>query len=65
MNDIDEHLDRISKEAGLEVMADILGILYNRETVTHERLLKLTAEDVEDLYDRYVGPAIDDIEDAL
>jgi len=58
-----EHLERISREAGLEVMADILGILLNRETVSEGFFHDLVADDVEELYTNFIGPAIDRIED--
>lgn len=67
MSEVFKHLDQIANDAYLGVMSSdgILGILHDRETVSDERLLALTADDVSDLYDRFIGPAIDDIEDAL
>lgn len=61
------HIDRIADEAGYEVMNSegILGILYNREVLSDEQFLALTAEDVNELYDRFIGPAVDGIEEVL
>lgn len=52
-------------DAGLEVMEQIIGILYNRETVTPEVLLALTPEQITDIYNYTLGPAIDRIENDL
>lgn len=61
------HIERIADEAGYAVMgtAGVLGILHDRETISDARFLALTADDVNDLYDAYVGPAVDSIENAL
>jgi hypothetical protein len=61
------HIAKIADEAGYEVMGvdGILGILYNRESVPDELLLALTADDVDNLYDSFVGKAVDAIEDSL
>lgn len=60
-------LDDIANQAYLEVMGStgILGILWNRETISEARLLSLTPAEVTDLYDTYIAPAIDKIEAAL
>ncbi|MBB3752560.1 hypothetical protein FHT44_005072 [Mycolicibacterium sp. BK634] len=62
-----DHINEIAKAAYLEVMASggILGILADRETVPDELLLALTADDVTELYESFIAPAIDNIEDAL
>ena len=67
MDKVFEHLDRIATEAGLVVMDSegILGIIADRETVSYDTLLALTADNVTDLYHTYIGPAIDGIEDSL
>jgi len=67
MTDVFAHLDRIAKEAGLEVMgsACILGILWNREVASPEAFLALTAVDVEAFYMDYVAVAVDGLERAI
>lgn len=65
---VTEHLDRIAHEAGYQVMDatnGILGIVFNRETVSDARLSMLTPEDVNALYDAFIGPAVDALEDYL
>lgn len=65
---VTEHLNAIAKQAYYEVMdaeTGIMGILRNRETVPDECLLALDADDIGALYDEYIGPAVDGIEDAL
>lgn len=52
-------------DAGLEVMEQIIGILFNRETVAPEALVALSPGDIQDLYFTFVDPAIDRIEDGL
>lgn len=61
------HIERIADEAGYAVMgtAGILGILHDRETISDVRILALTADNVNDLYESYIGPAVNDVEDAL
>lgn len=63
------HLDKIAVQAGLEVMGatngGVLGILYNRESVPDATLLALTADDVTDLYESLIAPAIDRIEERV
>ena len=58
--DVFGHFDRIAAEAGLEIMSDVFGILWNREVIKEQ--LALTADDVVDLYELFIGPAIDEIE---
>lgn len=59
--------DRLAREAGLEIMgsAGVLGILRNRETVNADTLLNLTPDDITDLYNDHIGPAIDAVEHQL
>ena len=59
------HLEKVCAEAGLETMADILDIVRNREEVLDARLEELTADDITDMYDSWVGPAVDGIERSL
>ena len=49
-------------EAGLEVMAEVLSIVWNREEVPVEVLTGLDASQVSDLYEMFVGPAVDRVE---
>ncbi|MBO0676819.1 hypothetical protein JRC04_05020 [Mycolicibacterium sp. S2-37] len=66
-HDPHEHVEKIATEAGYAVMgrSGILGILVDRETVSAQRILALTDDDVDRLYDSFVGPAVDGIEDEL
>lgn len=65
--DVRAHIDMIAERAYYEVMSSrgILGILHDRETVPDDVLLALTPDDVNDLYDWFIGPAIDSIETHL
>lgn len=62
-----DHLNAIADQAGLPVMgaSGLLGIIWEREIFSDERLLALDADDVLNMYDAYVGPAVDGIEDYL
>lgn len=51
--------------AGLRVMLEVLDVVADRETVPTARLDALGPVDVADLYDMYVGPAVDGIEGLL
>jgi hypothetical protein len=66
-NPVHAHLDAVAREAGYEVMDSngVLGIIVNRESVPDAALLSIDAAGVNDLYDQYVGPAIDQMERAL
>lgn len=59
------HVASICQEAGLEMMAGVFDVLWNRETVNTETLASLTSEDVTELYAGFIGPAIDKIEEQL
>ena len=59
-----QHLQRICREAGLEVMQGIFDVVWNREEIDEATLLLLTHEDVTHLYE-HVGRAIDQIVDNL
>lgn len=69
--DVDErtlrHIQQIAEEALLPVMGrtGLLGIVFSRGDVPAERLMKLTADDVGQLYDDLVGPTVDRLEEAL
>lgn len=52
-------------EAGLQIMAQVLFVLHERETVPSEALDALTAEDITEFYEGYLTRAIDDIERSL
>jgi hypothetical protein len=67
MSSVYNHIDKIANEAGYAAMgsAGILGIVADREYAHKDALLALTADDVTDLYERFVGPAVDAIEDSL
>lgn len=62
-----EHVDQIARDACLEVMGSdgILGILIDREVISEGRILALTADDVVELYDSFIGLAVDSVEDYL
>jgi hypothetical protein len=65
---VSEHLDKIAGEAHYEIMGHthgLLGIVRDRETVTDEQLLNLTADDLVAFYDAYAGPAVDQLEDVI
>lgn len=51
--------------AGLPVMREVFDILSDREKVPPSHLEDVTARDVAALYDEFIGPAVDDVEDAL
>lgn len=61
-------LNQASRDGGNEVVdaADgVLSIIVNREHVPLARLAALLAEDLEVLYDRFIGPAVDALEEHL
>lgn len=62
---IREHLNRIAGEAYLGSMGPILEAVYDREMVSDEYFLQLDAETVTQMYDDYIAPKIDKIEDRL
>ncbi|MDN5893872.1 MAG: hypothetical protein L0H93_07560 [Nocardioides sp.] len=51
--------------AGLEVVGEIVAVVGNRETVDDRILTGITVEDVQHLYDAFIGPAVDRVEDYL
>lgn len=61
------HLQQIAEDALLPCMGreGLLGIVFSRGDVPRERLMKLTSDDVGQLYDDLVGPAVDRLEEAL
>lgn len=52
-------------EAGLDVMRGIFDVVADRETVPHTTIEQISPADVQRLYEAYVGPAVDGIEDHL
>lgn len=52
-------------EAGLQVMAQVLSIVAEREEVPMETLAALTPEEIYDLYEGWIGPAVDKVENSL
>lgn len=60
-----EHIANICEQAGLQIMEQVLDVVMDREEVTTERLLGLTADDIYPLYEAWVGPAVDDVEKSL
>lgn len=55
------------QEAGLDVMAVIMGVLYDRENVSVETLVSVTASDsnIDLMYESFIAPAIDALERSL
>lgn len=62
---VDEHLTAVCAEAHLNSMVEVFAFVLDREQVSDEQVLALTADDVTGLHDAYVAPAVDRIEDAL
>lgn len=64
---VHQHLDAIAREAGLGIMGSdgVLGILADRGEVSTRRLLMLDADDVEPIYEQFIAPAIDRLEQRL
>lgn len=62
---IDQHLHDICTKAGLGVMAGVLSVVRDRETVEDATLLSCSSEDVTAFYEMYIGPAIDHVERRL
>ena len=56
------HIEQICNEAGLGVMVQVFEIIHDRESVTEEDLLALTADDVLGFYEGHLARAIDTIE---
>jgi hypothetical protein len=65
--DVDHHIKTICEEAGYGgVMPGILDVVVQRHEASsqiHAAIETLTAADVNRYYDRYIGPAIDDVEE--
>lgn len=51
--------------AGLEVVGEIVGIVRNRETVPDATLDRIGVDDVQHIYDAFIGPTVDAVEDYL
>jgi hypothetical protein len=52
-------------EAGLQVMAQVLFVLHDREVLPAAALDAITPEDITEFYEGFIGPAIDKIEESL
>lgn len=55
----------IFDQAGLAIMREVIDIVRDREWVAHSVLDALDADAVYDLYESFIGPAIDKLEDVL
>lgn len=60
-----QHVAAVCKEAGLGVMLAVFEVVDDREDVSVEALMSLTAEDVTRMYETLIAPAIDRVEDEL
>lgn len=62
-----ETIRRNCTDAGLPIVADVLDILYARGTVSTETLVRATVSDTDvfQLYEVFLGPAVDALEEAL
>ncbi len=54
-----DHVKRISEEALLPVVGELLSVVIDREEVHDDLWASMDADDIEDLYDQYVGPMTD------
>jgi hypothetical protein len=54
-----------AEEAGLPIMHDVLGVVWNREGVEASTYADLDADEVVDLYEHEIGPAADVMASAL
>lgn len=61
---IDDHVNKICEEAGLGVMVQVFQIIADREEVTDEQLMALTADDVNGYY-FHIAKGIDTIENFM
>lgn len=52
-------------EAGLQVMAQVLFVLHEREGLPAATLDAITSEDIAALYEGFIEPAIDNVERSL
>lgn len=59
------HLTAICAEAGLSSFRAVLDFVIDRDQVPDAALLALTEQDITDLYDGLLAPAVDLIEGAL
>lgn len=59
------HIAQISRNAGLEIMGEVLGIIYNREQISEEALLRISEDDLYAMYESFIARAIDGLEDSL
>lgn len=53
------------KEAGLEIMAQVLFVLHDREVLPAAALDAITPGEIYDYYEGFIAPAIDKIEDSI
>lgn len=59
------HIAKISRNAGLEIMGEVLGIIYNREEIPDETLLRITEDELFPMYECFIARAIDGLEESL
>lgn len=59
---VHEHIDRVSDEAALKIMSEILRVVRDRGNVGDAAFERLTRSDVEDFYNSLIAPGIDIIE---
>ena len=52
-----DHIDQVSTDAGLPVMASVLETVCDRGDVDDEAIFALSSQDVTHLYEAHVGPA--------
>jgi uncharacterized protein (UPF0276 family) len=61
-----EKIRRLCDEAGLEIVAEIAGIVINRENVDPVDVRRYLEDvGVENTYAQFIGPVVDEIEDAI
>lgn len=65
MSDVAEHIRRITDEAGLRIMEEVLTIIRDREETSDDAFLKLTDTDVWEMYSTYIAPAVDEVENLI
>lgn len=63
--EFERHIESVCTQAGLPVMVQVLTILWDRESVSVETLMDITADDVEAQYNAWIAPGIDRVESAL
>jgi len=64
-NPVTLHVEAVCKEAGLGTMAEIIGIVRDREQIEDDELLSITAETITRWYESFIAPGIDQIENEI